>query len=131
DDLPGGFAGLLPDHANRVYRLGIGIADAEVVVDGKIPVRAVRWGARDGRAVRAPIEELEDGMTRLAKPSGSHDHGVHEDTPVAEQTDPVARQALIRTHLPDPRDPEVRRVHPGSSAHMRAVEEAPDRRAVA
>src|SRR5467141_580192 len=57
--------------------------------------------------------------------------GLDEHAPVPEQRCSVARQTLVRVDVRDPRDPKVRRVHPGCPADMRHVERNAEWRGIA
>src|SRR5881397_1980425 len=95
DDFTDDVARLGPDYSDRVNGAWIWEADPEVVEDGMSGVPKLTW--LDG-------DRLD------------------EHSPVSQQGGPVAREALVRVHMRDPRNPILGRVHLGFPADVGHVE---------
>src|SRR6266705_172875 len=122
DDFTDDVARLGPDHSDRVSGAWIWEADPEVVVDGEISIGSFGRSARSRRAIGARLEELEDGMSGVPKLTWLDGDRLDEHSPVSQQGGPVAREALVRVHMRDPRNPILRRIHLGFPADVGHVE---------
>src|SRR5207245_8913009 len=121
DDFTDDVARLGPDHSDRVGGAWIWEADPEVVVDGEISIGSFGRWARSRRAIGARLEELEDGMSGGPKLTWLDGDRLDEHSPVSQQAGPVAREALVRVHMRDPRKPVLRRLRLRMPAGVRPI----------